>query len=415
LGGNIPSKQGSVEMSLRDIPLDKISEEDINALILTGVPESPLIDYKRDTYGKKDDDKREFLADICSFANTMGGDIVIGVDESGGLPTAVTPIAGDIDAERRRLESMALNGIEPRLSNLHIQPIPVTNGHVLVVRVPRSFAPPHRVIATGINRFYARAGTQRYEPNVEQLRHLFNDAPRMVERIRSFQADRLMKIAAGDTPIPMGQFGKVVVHVVPLPSFADGRMADLLSRMDKGTHVPLPLDLIGFACAGGCNLEGFVNYAQVGEERNRSYAQFFRNGAIEGVGELRSDDDVGSRFLTVDLTNVVLSRVHQYIDVLKSYDLGLPIFVYLSLCNATRTVHRYAHPYGNFADTRPLGREVVACPEIYIDSFDSDLIEDMRPAFNTLWNAVGHLRCERYDDIGRWRASSPYAMNWGSY
>jgi hypothetical protein len=39
------------------------------------------------------------------------------------------------------------------------------------------------------------AGTKKYEPNVEQLRHLFTDAPRMVERIRSFQTDRLVKIA----------------------------------------------------------------------------------------------------------------------------------------------------------------------------------------------------------------------------
>jgi hypothetical protein len=400
-------------MSLRDIPLDKICEEDINALIATGVPESPLIDYKRETYGKTDGDKREFLADISSFANTLGGDIVIGVDESNGLPTAITPITGDVDGERRRLESIALNGIEPRLANFHIRPVPVINGHVLIARVSRSFMPPHRVIATGVNRFYARAGTQKYEPNVEQLRQLFNDAPRMLERIRSFQADRLVKIAGGDTPIPMGQIGKVVVHVVPLPSFVDGRLADLLSKMDKGTHVPLPLDLIGFGYAGACNLDGFVNYAQVAEEKNRSYAQFFRNGAIEGVGELRTDDGVTSRFLTVDLTNVVLSRVYQYIQVLKYYDVGLPIYVYISFCNSMRTVHRYAHPYGNFADTRPLGREVVGCPEIYIDNFDPDLIEAMRPAFNTLWNAVGHLRCERYDDINRWRASNPYALNWG--
>ena len=53
-------------MSLRDILWDNLSEEDLNALISTGVPESPSIDYKRDTYGKAEGDKREFLADISS-------------------------------------------------------------------------------------------------------------------------------------------------------------------------------------------------------------------------------------------------------------------------------------------------------------------------------------------------------------
>jgi hypothetical protein len=42
------------------------------------------------------------------------------------LPTAVMPITGDIDAEVRRLESIALTGIEPRLTNLRIRPVPVT-------------------------------------------------------------------------------------------------------------------------------------------------------------------------------------------------------------------------------------------------------------------------------------------------
>ena len=398
-------------MYLPDILLDTITEADLIALASSGVPESQTIDYKRDTYGNTDSDKREFLADITSFANTIGGDIIIGIDESNGLPTGITPINGDIDAEVRRLESIALTGIEPRLTNLRVRPVPVTGGHAIIVRVPRSFIPPHRVIAQNNNRFYARAGTKKYEPNVEQLRHLFTDAPGMAERIRSFHTDRLVKIVGGDTPIPMSQIGKVVLHVIPLPSFVDGRMADIVSELSKGHHVPVPLDLIGFPYAYAVNLDGHLNYARVREETNNSYAQFFRNGAVEGVGQLRTEDGVTSWFETRDLTNVVLSRVYQYLQVLKAYNLGLPLYVYLSICNATRTVHRYAY-YGGWTDTPPLAREIVACPEIYIDNFELDLIDAMRPAFNTLWNAVGRLRCERYDDLAKWKASDPYALNW---
>jgi Putative DNA-binding domain len=399
-------------MSLPDIPLDKITEDDLNTLKSMGIPESQTIDYKRDTYGNSDKDKREFLADVTSFANSIGGDIAIGIDESNGLPTAITPITGNIDAEIRRLESMALTGIEPRLTNLRIRPVPVTGGHVIIVRIPRSFIPPHRVIAQDSNRFYARAGTKKYEPNVEQLRHLFTDVPRMAERIRSFHMDRLVKIVAGDTPIPMSQIGKVVVHVIPLPSFVDGRMADIVSLLDKGHDVPVPLDLLGVLYAHTVNLDGYLNYAQVPGSRYKSYAQFFRNGAVEGVGELRTDDDVTSKFLTRDLTNVVLSRVHQYLHVLKAYGMGLPVYVYLSICNATRTVHRYAPYRGTVAETAPLGREIIACPEIYIDNFELDLIDAMRPAFNTLWNAVGHAHCERYYHLAKWKSSDPYALNW---
>lgn len=400
-------------MSLLDIFLEKITEADLNNLISTAIPESLTIDYKRDAYGNSDSDKREFLADVSSFANTIGGDIVIGIDEASGFPTEVKPLTADIDAEIRRLESIARSGIEPRITNLRIRSVPVAGGHVVIVRVPRSFVPPHRVIAQSSNRFYARAGTTKYEPNVDQLRHLFADVPQMLERIRSFRADRLVKITAGDTPITLGQLGKVVLHVVPLPSFADGRMADIVSVLAKGSHVPLPLDEVGFSSSHAVNLDGYLSYSVGAPGARLAYAQFFRNGAIEGVGELRSDDNTNSRFITRDLTNLVVSRVRLYLDVLRAYDLGLPVYVFLSICNAARVVYRYADASGiRWQESQPLAREIVSTPEIYIDNFDVDVVDVMRPAFNTLWNAVGLLGCDRYNDIAKWKASDPYALRW---
>lgn len=400
-------------MSLLDLLLDKITEADLNNLISTGVPESPAIDYKRDTYGNSDGDKREFLADLSSFANTIGGDIIIGVDEAGGLPTVVNPILGDIDAEVRRLESIARSGLEPRLTNLRIRPVPVTGGHAIVVRVPRSFTPPHRVIAQNSYRFYARAGTTKYEPNVEQLRHLFTDGPRTLERIQTFQVDRLVKITAGDAQIPLGQIGKVVLHVIPLPSFVDGRMADIMSEITKGNHVPVPLDGVGLSYQSAVNLDGYLSYTPRATGTRLAYAQFFRNGAIEGVGELKTEDNTNSRFITRDLTNLVVSRVRQYLDVIRAYDLGLPVYIFLSFCNAARVVYRYADASGmGWHDSHPMSREIVAMPEIYIDDFAIDVIEVMRPAFATLWNAVGFMGCERYNDVARWKAGNPYALRW---
>jgi hypothetical protein len=65
--------------------------------------------------------------------------------------------------------------------------VPLSDGgSVIIVRAPRGFIPPHRVIARESNRFWARAGTTKYQPNVEQLRRQFNDAPHLAERIRLF-------------------------------------------------------------------------------------------------------------------------------------------------------------------------------------------------------------------------------------
>jgi hypothetical protein len=389
-------------MSLQNIQLDRIVEADIRLLLSMGVNESPYLDYKQESYGDAGSDRSEFLADISSFANTLGGDLVIGVTETNGLPTGLTPFQGDCDAEKRRLEQIALSGLEPRISNLRIHSVQIAaGGNIIVVRVPRSFIPPHRVIARDSNRFWARAGTTKYQPNVEQLRRLFNDAPHLSERIRAFQTDRLIKITAGDTPIPMNPIGKVVVHVIPVPSFADGRMIDIVSVLGRGRHVPMPLDELNMPATGAVNLDGYVNY--VNWDGRQAYAQFFRNGAIEGVGELRNDDGVNSRFIGGAFTQLIVTHVHEYLQVLNSYEMGLPAYIFLSFCGAAKTVYRHSPEGYGWQETRPLGREIAAFPEIYVDRFDIDVPAIMRPVFNVVWNAFGLTKCEIYDGLGKLR------------
>jgi hypothetical protein len=394
-------------MSLQNIPLDRIGEADIQRLFSMGVSESPYLDYKQKTYGDAGNDRSEFLADISSFANTLGGDLVIGVAEANGLPTALTPFAGDCEAEKRRLEQIALSGLEPRISNLHIHSVVIAGGgHIIIVRVPRSFIPPHRVIARDSNRFWARAGTTKYQPNVEQLRRLFNDAPHLTERIRAFQTDRLIKITAGDTPIPMKPVGKVVVHVISVPSFADGRMVDIVSVLGRGSHLPIPLDELKLPPTGAVNLDGYLNYASGVHGARQAYAQFFRNGAIEGVGELRHDDGVRSRFVGGPFTELIVTHVQQYLRVLESYEMGLPVYIFLSFCNSAQTVYRYSPDGFGWHETSPLGREVASFPEVYVDSFDVDVPAIMRPVFNVVWNAFGLAQCEIYDGQGILRGVS---------
>ena len=63
-------------MSLQNLPLAKVTETELQRLISEAVSENRSIEYKRDWPSTIDADKREFLADIASFANAGGGDIV---------------------------------------------------------------------------------------------------------------------------------------------------------------------------------------------------------------------------------------------------------------------------------------------------------------------------------------------------
>jgi predicted HTH transcriptional regulator len=114
---------------------------------------SLLVEYKRETYGGNDEQRKEFLADVSSFANSQGGDLIIGMVADQGVPTAFHPLMGDADAERLRLEAMARDGLQPRIIGLQTQAVPLSGGgSVLIVRVPKSPLPPHRIGFKNTNR-----------------------------------------------------------------------------------------------------------------------------------------------------------------------------------------------------------------------------------------------------------------------
>jgi hypothetical protein len=226
-------------MALMHIPLERIDQSQLQALLLDGkAAEALTIEYKRDTYSGNDDAKAEFLADISSFANSRGGDLLIGIEAPAGVPSSFTAFTGDPDKERLRLEQMARSGLEPRISNLQTKAVPIASGgSVLIVRVPRSYSAPHRVIFRGRNRFWARSSAGKYEPNVDELRTMFAFAPELAERMRNFRLDRIARIAAGDTPVPLMDDCRLVLHVIPFSQF-DLRPRLSLSNVTNPSYFP---------------------------------------------------------------------------------------------------------------------------------------------------------------------------------
>lgn len=238
--------------------LDRLSEADLQSLIAAGANESRELDFKRDVYGNADADKREFLADVSAFANTSGGHLVIGMDEVAGTATALAGVAVNPDAERLRLEQIARTGLQPRIAGLRIVTVPLANGsHAVVIRIPRSWSAPHRVIAQGTNKFWARDASGKYEPDVDQLRTLFAVAPGLADQIRNFRSDRVARIQANDTPVPLQDgTSALVIHIIPYVSFGSSLKVDINDLYATQMHLR-PITTSGFTPR--VNLDGFLS------------------------------------------------------------------------------------------------------------------------------------------------------------
>src|SRR5215204_1022821 len=164
-------------MTLSNINFDNVSERDLLEQIAAGAPEGVLLDYKREMYGRGDADVKEFLKDVSSFANTAGGHLIIGVDEAAGIPTGITALNDDADQDLQSLENLARDGVEPRIAGLRMKALPIsTGGYVVILRIPKSWNPPHRVSARNTNRLYGRNSAGAYEFSIDELRVVFTSA-----------------------------------------------------------------------------------------------------------------------------------------------------------------------------------------------------------------------------------------------
>lgn len=390
-------------MSLGRLNFDDIVEADLNSLIATGAPEGIAIEYKRAAYGRSDADVKEFLKDASSFANAVGGHLVIGMDESGGIASTIIPITGiNPDDEVLRLESLMRDGLEPRVSGIRTKAVPSAGGgFTIVIRIPRSWNPPHRVTARNTNRFYARNSAGAHEVSVEELRILFTVASTAHDRIRAFRRERIAKISAGDTPIRLAtERGKLLLHIVPLSAFS-GRAQIDLERANQLQERLRPIAAMGYSPR--FNFDGFINIR--GGNPCHGYTQIFRDGSIEAI-KAHAVAELNGRLIipSVKFGSDVFEILPLYLDALRSLDVPPPLAVMLTFDEIYGAVLGVSNARMAFDPPEPILRSVLELPEVIIEDYGSaeDYQRALRPAFDALWNAGGFSAAEGFDADGVW-------------
>lgn len=380
---------------------EAVVENDLQRLISTGVPEGVAIEYKRDCYGRNDEAVKEWLKDISSFANTAGGHLIVGMEEDGGVATHLVPINSNIDQELQRLESLARDGLEPRVAGLQMRAIPLSvGGWAIVVRVPRSWNPPHRVTARNTSRFYKRNSAGAYEPNVDELRMLFGLSLSATERVRAFRSERLVKLKSGETPVPLAEGrGLLVVHLVPFLGVTSDFKVDLAAALTNGTAMP-PLGSTGHTPA--FNFEGFINYR--GGDSCHGYTQLFRNGSLEAtkVGIL-AEKGGPSVIPTGSFERTILTGVPPYLRALQMLAVEPPLVVMITLIGVKGAVLGVSD-FDFDSRPQPLRHADLDLPEVIIEDYGdgSDFNQVVKPVLDVFWNAGGYLGSPNFDALGNW-------------
>ena len=388
-------------------PIDNIDKSDIEALIENGVRESKTIEYKRELPGKKDKDKKEFLSDVSSFANAGGGDLIYGIEEDKGLPKkAIGLKCENVDEEMSRLHSIIRDGIAPRIQGIRMEAIKgFEKGPVLLIRIPQSWIAPHMVTLNGSSKFYIRNSAGKHQMDVTEIRTAFLQSEALSDKIKRFRDERIGKVIADETPVPLVKESRLILHVLPVSSFATTISIDIADVMKKYRDRLRPVNRSRF------NIDGLLAYDKDLEGKSLSYCQLFRQGQIEAVyAHLVQERPDGRRLIPCEAYEVrIVNAILKYFDVLRAYEVQGPVTISICLVGVKGVYmggKRFDYNIG--WEGHPIDRDILILPEITIHEYES--IEDrkvlakyLRSAFDALWNACGFERSYNYDENGNWK------------
>lgn len=401
-------------MSLRDVPIDEIEAQHLHEQIENSVPESQTVDYKAQMPGTTEADKKEFLKDVCAFANSSGGDLVFGIsedDEAGGVPASLNGVTVDNnpDAEILRLDNLIRDGLEPRLAGVSIRPVDVGGERYgFVIRIPRSFNRPHAVNYKRHWRFYSRGSAGNHAMDVSQVRDAFVFSESLATRMRDFRTQRLADLKSGESPVSMEGEATTALHVMPLSAFdSPSQNLDLTPALNRRRIQPMQM--------GGQarrNFDGVLSASHMVRDEGpspKSYALIFRSGIIEAADSQLLWPDYSERDRTDRIIPILmferalLETLEEYMKLLSALDIEGPIFVALSLLD----VGGYVIPRDGVTTraSQPIDRADLVIPEIMAESphMGRDGIGQLiKPIYDSIWNACGLAGSPYYDD-GYWR------------
>lgn len=133
--------------------------DDLHAVLANGEQENISLDYKASlAIGDWTDRNRNELAkDLCAFANSAGGIIVIGIGEVEHKPAHIDDGIDTRIISKEAIESALAARIAPRIDGLTIKEIPNPDKPFFayfVIGIPRSMRAPH--MCNSFHRYYKR-------------------------------------------------------------------------------------------------------------------------------------------------------------------------------------------------------------------------------------------------------------------
>jgi hypothetical protein len=376
-------------------PLEAIAEDDLTALVAQGRREDRSIEYKQDWPAPADRDRVPLVETVASFANEIGGDLLIGVREEQGLPVEIIGVeAQDPDGMRVQLDQAIRSHTDPSCNSHVVLPLRLRNGrYVFLVRVAESWAKPHRI--TKNNKFVGRGSSGKYIMDTMQIRGAFVRLLEIPDRARKLREDRFEAARSGRLPEPIRPGIVFSLQLVPFKSMVNPPLLSsevLYSARDE--FRPMRADGLSTRhYSDGIFLFG-------GHRPVQSVVQALRNGIVDCTTTFSNRDEQNRLLFPITMyERLTIEFLPRYLIGLQRLGLSGPYYVFLSFFFPGGTYVPMNYP---IHEQLAIDREVVLIPEVELAGIETNITERLKAAFDVVWNAWGEPRSVNYDANGVW-------------
>lgn len=358
-------------MPAEDLPL--VSETDLKALL--DRQEDRFLEFKVDWPSNAG----STIEAVCAFANTLGGDLIIGIDAPSGVATEVVGVRDvDPDATVRQWDQKIACAFEPPLKGHVVSHIALASGNTcFAIRIPASFSAPHRIKSS--KKFMSRTSAGKNEMDILEIRDAFVRSVSAREKAREFHLQRVQaqRLAVyGDE-----NYQRLFIHLLPIQSFVTPPRFTIDNLRAVRPHFP-HIDWSGRQNEA-INLDGLL----LTDSDNNSRVQIFRNGCVEVFYRahlIRS----GSNKKTFPLLNFeyeVMDKMPVWIGGLKTMGMDVPIAIFTTLVDMSKGTITLALNRAEAVATR----DDFELPDALLADMDQSIITTMKYTFDVLWNAFG--------------------------
>lgn len=391
--------------------LDDLDASHLNSIVQDQWPESFTLDFKKTIDMSLEKDKREVAKDVSAFANSAGGRIIYGIDETtlangAKVASTISPITqGDVD---ERIEDVIHGSIHPR-PRFRTRKIPVSGGFAYVVEVyPSMGRDLHMVSAYGDMRFYRRSESHTMKMTEPEVREAY-------VRIASAHSDLQSQLTTTIEESIADVVGAMEVIVVA-PVF--GRVG-LINPSQFGQAFEFGIKLYNEAMSEFC--------PYVSSPRLRLNSKGYQHMSYTDPNRIECDG-----YLGIGRTGVVVMAENiQQVNDEKLIQVPVVRTFFRLLCAivASRHIYRLANYWGpvhlvhrsnyNFPawlsddfqrnDSMAFKYDRQCAPGIHVHPLpDFDLIgaspaelrNGMRELLDLIWQSFGRSKCPWFDSLG---------------